>query len=198
VSGTLPAALFVERALGQPGGAAPERGAGRGGERQRAASPSPIVELCVFRVGEEEYVIDLRRIREILQPLPITPVPSAPEFLAGVMNLRGDVIPVVDVRKRLGVSEASARSKVLIVNVAGRLIGLVVDAVAEVARIPRSEIGPPPLLRAGGPRLFLGVCAGRERPNGQGPARQRLRLLLNVKALLEPAPAGAAVPAIEP
>ncbi len=132
-------------------------------------------------------MIDLRRIREILQPLPVTPVPRAPEFLAGIMNLRGDVIPVVDVRKRLGAPGASARSKVLVVNVAGRLLGLVVDAVAEVVRIPRSQIGPPPLLAAAGPRLFLGVCGSRERSGGQGAACQRLRLLLNVKALLDPA-----------
>ena len=199
----------LARALAQPeeaGPASPEGAGGMGGTRQwaapparqvraqgqpeEAAPPSPIVELCAFRVGEEEYVIDLRRIREILQPLPITPVPLAPEFLAGVMNLRGDVIPVVDVRKRLGAPGTSPRSKVLVVNVAGRLLGLVVDAVAEVVRIPRSEIGPPPLLGVGGPRLFLGVCGARERNPGTGP-RRRLRLLLNVKALLEPAPPAA-------
>ena len=179
----------LARALAQPEEAGPERAEAApparqmGGTQQWAAPPSPIVELCAFRVGEEEYVIDLRRIREILQPLPITPVPLAPEFLAGVMNLRGDVIPVVDVRKRLGVPGTSPRSKVLVVNVAGRLLGLVVDAVAEVVRIPRSEIGPPPLLGVDGPRLFLGVCGARERNPGTGP-RRRLRLLLNVKALL--------------
>jgi purine-binding chemotaxis protein CheW len=147
-------------------------------------------------VGEEEYVIDLRRIREILQPLPVTPVPHAPEFLAGVMNLRGEVIPVVDVRKRLGAPGTSPRSKVLVVNVAGRLVGLIVDAVAEVVRIPRSASRPPPIVGEGGPRLFLGVCGARERTSGPpsaGAAGHRLRLLLNVKALFDPAvPAAAA------
>jgi purine-binding chemotaxis protein CheW len=164
------------------------------GERAGVGPPalqlSPIVELCAFRVGEEEYVIDLRRIREILQPLPVTPVPHAPEFLAGVMNLRGEVIPVVDVRKRLGTAGTSPRSKVLVVNVAGRLLGLVVDAVAEVVRIPRSAIRPLPIAGDGGPRLFLGVCGAHERAPGSpsgGARRDRLRLLLNVKALLEPA-----------
>ncbi len=192
----------VEWPQGQPDEAAPERAGGIGGQRQLAAPPSQVVELCAFRVGSEEYVLDLRRIREILQPLPVTPIPRGPEFLEGVMNLRGEAIPVVDVRKRLGAAPSSARPKVLVGNVAGRLLGLLVDAVSEVLRIPRSAIGPPPLLAAG-PRLFLGVCGARERhaasPPGAG-ARERLRLLLNVKALLEPAAPAAAPrdPGLEP
>ena len=66
----------------------------------------PVVELCAFRVGDEEYVIDLRRVREILNLTEITAVPKAPEGIEGVMNVRGHVIPVVDVRKRLGVVPA--------------------------------------------------------------------------------------------
>jgi len=153
----------------------------------------PIIELCIFRVGDEEYAIDLRRMREILQPLPITPVPRGPAFMEGVVNLRGEVIPVVDVRKRLGLAgPAGPRPKVLVVNVAGRVLGLVVDGVSGVIRLARSAIGPPPpLLAASGSRLFLGVCGAAEgRPGtgvrgGKGPASPRLRLLLNVKALLE-------------
>ena len=174
------------------------------GQGAAAAATDPIVELCAFRVGDEEYVIDLRRIREIIQPLPVIAVPRAPDYVDGVMNLRGEVIPVVDVRKRLGVApRAGGRAKILVVNVAGRIMGLVVDAVSEVLRIPRSGIGPPPaLLAAAGLRLFLGVCGAREprRGAGEGASRaaakasgQRLRLLLNVKALLEPTtPAAAA------
>jgi purine-binding chemotaxis protein CheW len=173
------------------------------GPPDRHEPPSPNIELCAFRVGDEEYAIDLRRIREILQPLPITPVPRAPEYVDGVMNLRGEVIPVVDVRKRLGLTpRAGGRAKVLVVTVAGRVLGLVVDAVSEVVRLPRSAIGPPPpLLAETGPRLFLGVCGAREvrstpgarhAPAQAGRAPPRLRLLLNVKALLEPATPAAA------
>ena len=162
------------------------------------AADDDVVELCAFQVGGAEYVIDLRRLREILQPLPITPVPRAPEYVEGVVDLRGEVIPVVDARKRLGVPERTGgRPKVLVLQLAGRVLGLVVDAVTGVVRLPRSAIGPPPpLLDGGGPRLFLGVCgAGGARP-GAGPAAAarggpaKLRLLLNVKALLQ-APAGA-------
>jgi len=194
------------RAQGQADEPALERAGGMGGPA-KAAPPSPNVELCAFRVGEEEYAIDLRRIREILQPLPITPVPRAPEYVDGVMNLRGEVIPVVDVRKRLGLApRAGGRAKVLVVNVAGRVLGLLVDAVSEVVRLPRSAIGPPPaLLATGGPRLFLGVCGAREArtaagarhavPAGKAPPR--LRLLLNVKALLGPTTPAAAAAALE-
>ncbi len=187
----------VRRAQGRPDEADPTRA---GGPR--------IFELCAFRVGGAEYAIDLRRIREIVQPLPITAVPRAPEYVDGVMDLRGEVIPVVDVRKRLGLTpREGGRAKVLVVNVAGRILGLLVDAVCEVVRLPRSAIGPPPsLLATGGPRLFLGVCGAREaraaaagrHPGPAGKAPPKLRLLLNVKALLEPStPAAAAAAALE-
>jgi purine-binding chemotaxis protein CheW len=125
------------------------------------------------------------RVREIIHPQPITPVPRAPVFVEGVIRLRGDVIPVIDVRKRFGLpaTPATRRSRFLVVNVAGRRIALVVDEVREVLRLPRSEIRPAPALGApGGPRFFLGVCGG----DAGGRAGAALRLLLNVKALLDP------------
>src|SRR5512133_2679963 len=144
------------------------------GPPPNANPDDPVVELCAFRVGDEEYVIDLRRVREILNPTEITAVPRAPEGIEGVMNVRGNVIPVVDVRKRLGVAPAAGRRpKVLVVHIAGRVLGLMVDTVVEVVRTTRSAIGPPPILGAGR-RLFLGVCGAREgrigavRPGSRG------------------------------
>jgi len=165
----------------------------------RPSADDAIVQLCSFRIGGEDYAIDLMRIREIINPLPITPVPRAPASVEGVVRLRGEVIPVLDVRKRLGVaaSPATRRTRFLVVNVAGRRIGLVVDEVCEVIRIPRGEIrSAPPLGDDGAPRFFLGVCGGdgasaRGRRGGAG----RLRLLLNVKALLDPAVLGEAAAA---
>jgi purine-binding chemotaxis protein CheW len=181
-----------------------------------AVASEALVQLCAFRVGAEEYVIDLMRVREIIHPLRITPVPRAPDSVEGVVSLRGEVIPVVDVRKKFGVPPApfTRQSRFLIVNIAGRVVALVVDAVAEVLRIPRSAIRPAPALVSQGPRFFLGVC-GRagdrpprmgdlrsgNTPGGRrwapvvGPAASRadalgLRLLLNVKALLEPTTPG--------
>jgi purine-binding chemotaxis protein CheW len=164
------------------------------GEAGSRAGQSPLPEaqlaqLCTFRVGGEDYAIDIMRVREIIPPLPVTPVPRAPAFVEGVVRLRGDVVPVLDVRRRLGVpiTPATRKTKVLIVNVAGRRLGLVVDEVTEVVRIPRSDIRPAPSLVEGhGPRFFLGVCGWESGPGAARRGAGRLRLLLNVKALLEP------------
>jgi purine-binding chemotaxis protein CheW len=150
-----------------------------------ATAPDPVVELCAFAAGEEEYLVDLKRVREIVPPLPITAVPRAPDFVEGVANLRGAVLPVVDVRKRLGVAPRpdGRRTRFLVVQIGTQRVALVVDAVLEVVRLPRSRIPPASgLSGAAGPRLFLGVCGA----TGSRKGGERLRLLLNVKALLEP------------
>ncbi len=170
----------------------PERErAGRGAAGELPPGDGALAQLCTFRVGGEDYAVDIMRLREIITPLPVTPVPRAPAFVEGVIRLRGDVIPVLDVRRRLGLSVTppTRKTKVLIVLVAGRRLGLVVDEVTEVLRIPRAEIRPAPtLVEGGGPRFFLGVCGGEHAGGRKGTTR--LRLLLNVKALLEPTAPG--------
>ncbi|MFO0584531.1 MAG: chemotaxis protein CheW [Anaeromyxobacter sp.] len=157
-------------------------------EATRAAEQ--LVELFTFRVDREDYAVDIRRVREILHPLAVTPVPRAPAFVEGVVRLRGDVLPVVDVRKRFGLPPVpeGKRTKFLVVAVGGRRLVLVVDQVAEVLRVPRSDIRPAPAFATPGPRFFLGVCGGEGKAvSGRRPATaSRIRLLLNVKALLEP------------
>ncbi len=144
----------------------------------------PIVSLCAFEVGGEGFVLDLLRVREILRPMKVTPVPKGPAHLEGVIHLRGAVIPVVDLRKRLGVGVAKSEphNRLIVCWIGRRQVGLVVDRVTEVIRIPRSKILPTPdLWLEGGARYFLGVC-------GEGAT---LKLLLNLKALLtssEPVP----------
>lgn len=167
-----------------------------GGKEERA-------ELCTFRVGGEDYAVDIMRVREIINPLPVTPVPRAPSFVEGVIRLRAEVIPVVDVRKRFGLPAAAPtrKTKFLVVRIGGRRLALVVDEVTEVVRIPRAEIRPAPSFdddRA--PRFFLGVCGGEAGADGEariGGRRGagRLRLLLDVRALLEPERPGEAAAA---
>ncbi|HEU4382982.1 MAG TPA: chemotaxis protein CheW [Anaeromyxobacteraceae bacterium] len=154
---------------------------------EAAPAADPVVELCAFRVGDEEYVVDLRRVREVVPPLPVRPVPRAPDAIEGVVDLRGEVIPVVDVRRRFGIPDAprTRTARLLVIRIEGRVQALLVDAVLEVMRIPRSAIRPAPVLPgSGGPRLFLGACRG----SGPGAARSgaKLRLLLNVRALTRP------------
>lgn len=139
-----------------------------------------LVQLLAFWVAGEEYVIDVMRLEEVLRPQKVTPVVGAPAFVQGVVNLRGAIVPIVDLRARLAAAPAdpsSGRKERLIICRVGRgRVGLRVDGVAGVVRAPRAEIRPPPM-SADSERsspLIVGVW---------GPP-ERLRLLLNVKALL--------------
>lgn len=107
----------------------------------------------------------------------VTPVPKAPPYLEGVIHLRGVVVPVIDLRKRLGVVsiEDGPQNRLVVCWVGRRLVGLIVDRVADVIRLARLKLLPTPdLWLEGGNRYFLGVC-------GEPP---HLKLLLNLKALL--------------
>jgi purine-binding chemotaxis protein CheW len=164
------------------------------GARRPAAEPggAGLVELLAFRVGSEEYVVDVRRVREVVAPLPVRRMPRIPAFLEGVADLRGEVIPIVDARRRFGLvaGTPTRKTKLVVVQVAGMPVGLVVDAVHEVLRIPRDAIrAAPPLAGKAAPRLFLGVVGGLARAGRGGEAAAPptgLKFLLNVKALLEP------------
>lgn len=119
------------------------------------------IQLACFRIGSEMYALDIMRIKEIIRPQRLTPVPKAPPFVEGVINLRGVVVPVVDLRKRFDQPATSPerRTRILICALAGKMIGLLVDEVAEVRRYTRQEIQPAPqYLRGQGSDFFLGVC----------------------------------------
>ena len=119
-----------------------------------------LVQLASFSVGGEEYAIDIMRIKEIIQPQKITTVPKVPAFIEGVIELRGAILPVIDLRKRfdLPATPATRASKYIIVGLEGRIVGLVVDAVGEVLRIPAAEVSPPPALQGDAGQYFSGVC----------------------------------------
>lgn len=94
-------------------------------------------QLVVFDLAGEDYGVDINTVREIIRMQQVTHVPDAPEYVEGVMNLRGSVIPVIDLRKRFGlpVAEETADSRVVVVDIAGEGIGVIVDAVREVLRV---------------------------------------------------------------
>lgn len=119
------------------------------------------IQLACFRVGEAMYAIDILRIKEIIRPLRMTHVPKAPEFIEGVINLRGIVIPIVDLRKRFELKqiEPDRRTRVIICSVIGKLMGLIVDEVAEVRRYTRQDVQPAPkFVNNKDTEFFLGVC----------------------------------------
>lgn len=140
----------------------------------------PTVQLCAFVVGTIEYAIDLMRVEEILRPQPITPLPESPPWVEGVASLRGNLLPVVHLRRRLGLEPIAPtpKARLLVCWLGRRRVGFMVDRVIEVMRVKRENLRPaPPLLATSAASYVIGVC---------GPA-DRLRLLLDLKALLSSA-----------
>jgi purine-binding chemotaxis protein CheW len=119
------------------------------------------IQVACFRLGGDIYAIDIMRIREIIRPQKLASLPKAPLFVEGVLNLRGSVIPVVDLRKRfdLPMGEIDHNRRLLIVALAGRTLGIVVDEVTEVITVPVANIKPPPQFTHGiGAEYLVGVC----------------------------------------
>jgi purine-binding chemotaxis protein CheW len=140
-------------------------------------------EVLAFRLGTEEYALDILRIREIIKMRPVTEVPRAPVFVVGIISVRGQVIPVVDLRTRLHVTaipaEAVRRGKearILIVTREGDAFGLIVDAVHQVVRMRDEDVEPPPQVLGGADAEFI---AGIGRPRAD-----RMLILLALDAVV--------------
>jgi purine-binding chemotaxis protein CheW len=127
--------------------------------------PDPQKSLVGFKVGEVHYAVPIASVREIVNPLPLTPLPHSPPSVAGVADHRGEVIPIVDLRTRFALREASdyRRAKWILVEVEGRTIGLAVDGVTEVFGTGGAELKPPPALGTGDEvRGIIGVTTHDE------------------------------------
>lgn len=134
-------------------------------------------QLVVFSLGQEEYGVDILQVKEIKRLTEITRVPNAPDHVEGVINLRGNIIPVVDLHKRfeLGTVEATDESRIVIVNVQDITVGITVDAVSEVITLDESSLAPPPPLVAGIEASFIEAI---------GKLKDRLLILLNMDRIL--------------
>jgi purine-binding chemotaxis protein CheW len=130
-----------------------------------------------FSVGEEEYGLELLRVKEVIRVREITWLPRAPSFVKGIINLRGDVIPIIDLRDKFGLGSRSdsEQTRVIVVEVENRLMGMTVDSASQVVRIPADQIDPPPPVLGGFSQEFI---------NGVGKLEDRLVILLNVDAIL--------------
>lgn len=109
-------------------------------------SADGMLQLVTFRLGPEEYAVDVADVQEIVRLTAITAVPRSAPHVEGVVNLRGRVVPVIDLAKRFGMP-ASPRAKttrIVITLLAGRTVGMLVDAVSEVLRLPPDAVAPPP------------------------------------------------------
>lgn len=105
-----------------------------------------LLQLVSFKVGTEEFGIDILKVQEIIKMLQITKVPNAPSFVEGVINLRGRIIPVIDLRGRLAIEKKANdnKSRIIVVDIHGSIIGFIVDEVNEVLRISKKILENPP------------------------------------------------------
>lgn len=110
-----------------------------------------IIQLVSFELEKEEYGVDVLAVREIIRLPAITKMPNTPDYVEGIINLRGTVVPIISLRRRFSLmdNEASRTSRILVMETTGGLNGFIVDAVAEVIRISSSEIQPPPAITYG-------------------------------------------------
>lgn len=137
-----------------------------------------LIQLVTFSIGEEEFGVNILQVQEIIRTMEITNVPRAPEFVEGVINLRGKVIPIVDMRSRFGLEskEHDKYTRIIVIEIDMIIVGFVVDAVSEVLRIPANSVQPPPPVVAGMDSEYI---------DGVGKLDDRLLILLDLDSLLD-------------
>ena len=145
--------------------------------KDRVDTRGEVRQFISFSVGDEEYGLELLRVKEVIRVREITWLPKAPSFVKGIINLRGDVIPIIDLRDKFGLEakEATATTRVIVVEVEAKLMGMVVDSASQVVRIPADQIDPPPPVLGGFSQEFI---------TGVGKIDDRLIILLNSDAVL--------------
>src|SRR6201998_3646702 len=135
------------------------------------------LQIVGFRIGSETHGVQIGSVREIVRVPEITTVPNAPELIEGVINLRGKIIPVMDLRKRFGSAsvQQDKKNRILVVELDNKLLGLIVSSASEVLKIPPSEIEPPGTVFAEGESSYV---------TGVGKLKGRLIILLDIARLL--------------
>lgn len=156
------------------------------GETADAGAERQVVAL---HLGDEVYGVDIARVHTVLTPQPITSLPNVPAAIKGVMNLRGRILPVLDLRTRFGLAplpaEGQKSARIVIVEAEGLTAGLIVDSVSEVLRLPAGAVEPPSaLLGAAEGRCLTGIGRAPGKPGTEG--EERLLLLLDIAQTLLP------------
>lgn len=155
-------------------------------KEKKSEQADETIQIVTFQVGDEEYGLGITSITEVIRPIKITPLPRMPEFVEGVINLRGTIIPVVDLRKRFAPGKPVQHLKTVrimlvkgaIAREAGdnkELLGLMVDSVQEVLNMPLKNMEPPPAAATGQNAEFIA---------GMGKAGERLIIFLNITKIL--------------
>jgi purine-binding chemotaxis protein CheW len=135
------------------------------------------LQMVVFDLASEYYGVDISDVREIIRMQNITRVPGTPDYMEGVLNLRGKIAPVVDLRKRLNlkVTEQTKESRIVVIDIDNKDVGVIVDGVTEVLRIPESSVEPPSQMLTNGDRVHL---------KGIAKLQDKLVILLDMDSIL--------------
>ena len=147
-------------------------------KRNSDRSDEKVLQLVSFTIGSEEFGVDILEVQEINRMVDITKVPQARDFVEGVINLRGHVIPIIDLRKRLQleVRKYDRNTRIVVVDVNGNTMGMIVDSVSEVLRLPADTIEPPPEIAAG---------VNSECIKGVAKLEDRLLILLDLSKVID-------------
>jgi purine-binding chemotaxis protein CheW len=142
-----------------------------------AASHEDLLQLVSFNIGEEEFGVDILRVQEINRMTHVTRVPNAPDYVVGVINLRGKVIPIIDLRLRLGLPRKNYEkdTRIVVVEIDSKVLGFIVDSVNEVIRINKSIAEPPPPMVSGIESDFITAI---------GKLQDRLLILLDLHKVI--------------
>ena len=136
-----------------------------------------LLQLVTFAISEEEFGIDILKVQEIIRTMAITKVPNSPPYVEGVINLRGKVIPVIDLRGRFNMESRihDRQTRIIVIDLHGMIIGFVVDGVSEVLRIQSNTVEPPPPVVSGIESEYI---------RGVGKLDDRLLILLDLDKLI--------------
>jgi len=132
-------------------------------EKASALEIEQLIQLVGFTIGKELFGVNILMVQEIIREAPITVVPNSPDFVEGVINLRGNIIPVIELRKRLNLYTDTVKKEdtwILILDLGGRITGFIVDSVTEVLKIQESTVEPAPEIVVAGleSQYIRGVC----------------------------------------
>jgi purine-binding chemotaxis protein CheW len=144
---------------------------------EKKRQDAELLQLVTFSIGDEEFGVEILKVQEIIRMLEITKVPRAPEFVEGVINLRGKVIPILDLRKRFGLAarDHDKHTRIIVIEINSMIVGFIVDSVSEVLRIPADTVEPPPPVVSGLDSEYI---------SGVGKLEDRLLIMLDLDRLL--------------
>lgn len=145
---------------------------------ERTGQKQEEIQLVVFRIGNEDFGVKIQQVREIVRLIPITPIPKAPDCIEGVVNLRGTILAVMDLSKRLHIkgNPPSEKTRIIVVELDNNVVGMIVDEVSEVLRIPLNRVEKTPnILTSEVTQKYI---------SGVGKLESRLLILIDLSVIL--------------